>query len=391
MQLETTNQIQLDMDYLFSLPRGKFNTNIVLNPYDLKNNTRVLCKEPYAQSLYDKYIGGVSDSKIYSKDLELNGIYTVRIIKHLVDDDLFQCEEILSHTLVYVNISDVKNTDIINNLSKPFKVILTRNVDGVMYGSIKKYKSVASVDILNDFLINNEVFEVKIKKLIKRGFIVEYDNSIECFLPGALAAPNVIYDFESYIGKTLKVMVENYDTTYKTFIVSHKKYIQHILVDQIKTLEYGKMYQGVVTSTPTKFGIFVEFDGIFTGLINITEFSDYESYIKNIKCGDTINFYIKKIVFTDKSKYRINLTTDLDKVDPVNITWSEYKRSYENKTFDYSYSIDDSQLKLYNSSNKEVLSINVDHSSVKDFLDSYKKIKIFNIDVIDRNIQFEFC
>jgi predicted RNA-binding protein with RPS1 domain len=390
MQLETTNQIQLDMDYLFSLPRGKFNTNIVLNPYDLKNNTRVLCKEPYAQSLYDKYIG-VSDSKIYSKDLELNGIYTVRIIKHLVDDDLFQCEEILSHTLVYVNISDVKNTDIINNLSKPFKVILTRNVDGVMYGSIKKYKSVASVDILNDFLINNEVFEVKIKKLIKRGFIVEYDNSIECFLPGALAAPNVIYDFESYIGKTLKVMVENYDTTYKTFIVSHKKYIQHILVDQIKTLEYGKMYQGVVTSNPTKFGIFVEFDDIFTGLINITEFSDYESYIKNIKCGDTISFYIKKIVFTDKSKYRINLTTDLDKVDPVNITWSEYKRSYENKIFDYSYSIDDSQLKLYNSSNKEVLSINVDHSNVKDFLDTYKKIKIFNIDVIDRNIQFEFC
>ena len=103
-------------------------------------------------------------------------------------------------------------------------------------------------------------------------------------------------------------MVEDYLKDTKTFIVSNKKYISHIMPSRIDNLDITEMYTGYVTGT-AKFGIFVEFDEIFTGLIHTSKMSsEMKADFKNreFKPGDSIDFWIKEIT-RDK---RIILTSE---------------------------------------------------------------------------------
>ena len=139
------------------------------------------------------------------------------------------------------------------------------------------------------------------------GFLVNIQG-VNAFLPGGLAAPNKIVNFDDYIGKDIIVMVEDYLKDTKTFIVSNKKYISHIMPSRIDNLDITEMYTGYVTGT-AKFGIFVEFDEIFTGLIHTSKMSsEMKADFKNreFKPGDSIDFWIKEIT-RDK---RIILTSE---------------------------------------------------------------------------------
>lgn len=376
-------------DYLFEDNSSKYNENVKLTKFDKNNNTRILCKEPYAQSLYDLYSKSSTDI-VVKKDLDVGSIYTAKVTSYNASDRLVTCEEVNSKSSIYVSISEFKDNDFLQN-KKPFELMIVNDFNGTVYGSIKKCANIVNLKLLNTYLENNTVFEITISRLIRGGFIAVFDNSIECFLPGAHAAANVIHDFESYIGKTIKVMVDNYDPASRLFVLSHKKYIRHILPDKIKTLEFGKKYSGYLTSKPTKFGIFVEFDEIFTGLIHITEFENYESFIKNIKQGDQIDFYITRILIDANGKYKINLTLDYDRIDEINIIWNEYKNTITDKTFDYSYDIDTESIKIIDSSNgNTILSLIVPHEAIKDSVFKKTKIKILDIDVIHKKIGFDF-
>jgi small subunit ribosomal protein S1 len=128
------------------------------------------------------------------------------------------------------------------------------------------------------------------------GFIVDIDG-IEAFLPGGQAAANKIINFDDMIGKDIMVMFEDYIKEGNTFIVSNKKYIQTVLPDKIRALDTQVQYHGYVTGT-VPFGIFIEFDGIFTGLLHVSEMKmetseDFRN--KKIKPGQSIDFYIKEV------------------------------------------------------------------------------------------------
>jgi ribosomal protein S1 len=266
-------------DYLFDQPKGKYNTNVKLSNEDKANGTRILCKEPYAQSLYNLYNKVENYDSIVSKDLNIGEVYEVSAISYNTKDRLVSCEEINSKTSVYVPYSELKEGESITS-GKPFSVMITQNRKGVMYGSVKKCAKIVNFKKLDQYLTDGTIFDVKIINLIKGGFIAMFDDSLECFIPGAHAAANIIYDFNSYIGRTIKVMVDNYDQASNLYVVSHKKYIKNILPQKINDLEFGKKYQGKLTSQPTKFGIFVEFNEIFTGLIHIAEFDNYNHFRK---------------------------------------------------------------------------------------------------------------
>ena len=68
-----------------------------------------------------------------------------------------------------------------------------------------------------------------------------------------------------------------------------KKYIRHILPLKINELNKTTKYTGVVTGV-VKFGIFVEFDEIYTGLIHTSEMSD--EHINKFNNKKIINFNI---------------------------------------------------------------------------------------------------
>jgi ribosomal protein S1 len=82
-----------------------------------------------------------------------------------------------------------------------------------------------------------------------------------------------------------------------SFIVSHKKYLSHILPIKIQELDTNKKYTGLVTGC-SKYGIFVEFEELFTGLLHTSKM-DIETKtqfnVRNVKAGDTIDFYISEI------------------------------------------------------------------------------------------------
>jgi ribosomal protein S1 len=81
-----------------------------------------------------------------------------------------------------------------------------------------------------------------------------------------------------------------------SYIVSHKKYLAHILPIKTKELDLTKKYSGYVTGC-SKYGIFVEFD-IFTGLLHTSKMdamTKADFTCRNVKPGDPIEFYISEI------------------------------------------------------------------------------------------------
>lgn len=141
-------------------------------------------------------------------------------------------------------------------------------------------------------------------KIISRnggGFLVNV-SGIEGFLPGSLAAANIVRDFDSMIGKEVYVMVEDYLKDANAFVFSYKKYLNYVLPTKIKSLSTLDQYVGTITGT-AKFGIFVEFEEIFTGLIHTSKMTpDMREEFKagRYTIGSPISFWIKEI--TDDKK-----------------------------------------------------------------------------------------
>jgi ribosomal protein S1 len=142
----------------------------------------------------------------------------------------------------------------------------------------------------------SKAYVCKIYEANKGGFFVEVQG-VDAFMPGSLAAPNKIIDFQSYVGKEVIVMIEDYLQDMNSFIVSHKKYIEHVLPKKIKELDLMKKYEGTITGT-SKYGIFVEFEEIFTGLLHTSKM-DEETFLnfkkRLYKPGEQIQFYINEI------------------------------------------------------------------------------------------------
>ena len=139
------------------------------------------------------------------------------------------------------------------------------------------------------------------------GFIINV-NGVNGFLPGSLAAANVVRDFDDMIGKVIPVMVEDFLHESNIFVFSYKKYLSFILPTKISNLDLDKKYVGSITGL-AKYGIFVEFDELFTGLLHSSKMSnELKEKFKNyeFKPGDEIEFWIKeitpdkKIILTDE-------------------------------------------------------------------------------------------
>ena len=138
------------------------------------------------------------------------------------------------------------------------------------------------------------------------GFLIDVQG-VTGFLPGSLAATNIVRDFDEMVGKKLPLMVEDYLQDSDTFVFSYKKYVKNILPQKIDELDTQDKYRGTVTGV-MKFGIFIEFNEFFTGLLHTSKMSDEcKSRFKNgeIKAGDFVNIWIqeiaadKKIILTD--------------------------------------------------------------------------------------------
>lgn len=203
--------------------------------------------------------------------------------------------------------------------------LVVSNNNGMIMGSlIKSYVLNKQVEFFNQIKDSNKIYKAKIIDKNHGGFIANIDG-VNIFLPGSLASANKIINFDNFIGKTIDVMIEDYLKEDQTFIASNKKYINYILENKIKDLQIGEQYSGNVTGT-SKFGIFIEWNTIFTGLLHISEMTQElkdKFYANYFKPGSKINFYIKEITKDNK----IILTGFKDIIEKYTI--EQFKQNYE--------------------------------------------------------------
>lgn len=277
---------------------------------DLK--TRVFSHDPYAQELFDLY--NQSDQKTVKKDL-VKGDCVVIVDIPKIDKNLMQIE-LLGGLTVEIDLNREKRfvqiygyespAAFIEVLSNPeikknfiaqglyaYVIESTPSLKiSLWQGHIKKTKD----EFMKEVQSPSKAYVAKVISCNRGGYFVEV-SGVEAFMPGSLAAPNKIMDFQTLVGKEVIVMVEDFLQEMNSFIVSHKKYIEHVLPKKIAEIDLNKRYKGSITGT-SKYGIFVEFEDIFTGLLHNSKMKEstlIKFRAREYKPGDPIEFYISEV------------------------------------------------------------------------------------------------
>ena len=371
----------------------KYNTSLNLIDRDIDSKMKILCKEPYAQAYYDAICSHENNLGITGsvcKDLKEGVIYDVKAVTLSFDDKFIYAQEVNSGVEIAIPFKEYsKPPEELSSGGDPFfnVMIIKSDKHGIFTGSEKKCVAINHVKELTDHYNKQMWFEVKIKKLIKGGYVALYKDSVECFIPGSHAGANVIRDFSKLLGETINVMVDNYDKSNNLFILSYKKYIAKSMPYMISELEFGKKYTGILTTKPYDFGMFVEFEGYYTGLIHATEFPNYAETKAKYKAGDEIDFYIKNV--TKKGKdYRVVLTLDEDEIDSEKKRWDVLRSKTENQTFEYDVNSNKSSIKIY--IDGESYNVTLQRNDLQRDLGMYPKVKVSKVDPINQSLKFEF-
>jgi len=372
--------------------RNKYNDSIVLCEADQNTNVRILSHEPHAQSLYDLMVEASGPiSLIKSKDLVQDQVYKVQVKTIDYAHNYILAEEIETRCNITIPLKEMVKTVADLQSSEKERIFLVNiykvNDYGEYWGSQRKAQAVAFEMELFDHAENNTWFDVKITKLIRGGYVAMYKNEVKCFIPGSHAAANVIRDFNSLLNTTLTVMVDNYDATNKLFILSYKKYIAASMPTKVTDLRFDKAYAGTLTAHPYDFGMFVEIDGYFTGLIHSTEFENYAEERKNFTAGGDITVYVKDVTYS-KGKYRLVYTCNPDEVDSEKKQWQALRNRTEDKSFPYKVNPDNRSIDIQ--IDGEDFKVAVETKDINENADRFAFVKVFKVDPINKRLNFEF-
>jgi len=298
-------------------------TNKKIQVSDLK--TRVYSHEPYAQEMFNLY--NDPNNKFVRKDLEKGDVVPIIEIP-LLDISGKMMIEILGGLSIEVDLNREKRFVQLfgfNTIEEFYDALNTKEKRAVfieqgLYAYVIESEPTIKISLWQGYLKKqreefmeeisspSKAYICKVISANRGGFFVEVQG-VDAFMPGSLAAPNKISDFQSYVGKEIIVMVEDYLKDMNSFIVSHKKYIEHILPKRISELDLSSKFSGTVTGA-SKYGVFLEFGEIFTGLLHKSKMSK-ETYHKfkarEFNPGDPMEFYIgeitkdNRIILTEES------------------------------------------------------------------------------------------
>jgi ribosomal protein S1 len=259
------------------------------------NHIKVYSHEGYASALYFLYCGTNPQSLDFSKDLEDGKIYKFRISSMTEDSALGYTG---SGQTIFIDLKKERKDAVRLNIQGiDFRVsaeyeAIVREISGTYYGSVVEcYVQGLKVEFFTQIKEASVAYPAKVEAINKGGFLVDI-SGVKCFLPGSLAAANKITDFDAYLGKTIYVMIDGYVAQKDIFVVSYKKYLNKIMDQKIQELDLTKKYKGSVTGS-SPFGLFVEWEDVYTGLIHKTEFED--QVVQGFNTGDEIEFYVKEV------------------------------------------------------------------------------------------------
>ena len=262
-------------------------------------------------ALYDGHFTknfGADLSGFASKELEENQVLNVKIVKIIgmsaigetnlgqsVSIDLTREEKAIRRLgFPAMEVSEGSNLD----------VIIFKDKSGSYNGSLAAgYENSLKNELLKSIKEESSAYTVKIESTCPGGFMVNL-SGIKCFLPGSLAAANRIIDFQSFVGKSLNVMIETYDDKRDIFVVSFKKYLKHVINDKVNELSLTQQYTGTATGMSAA-GVFVEWDEYYTGLIPAEEF-EASGIRMDLNPGEKVSFYVSDFRNSSRIVLKLN-------------------------------------------------------------------------------------
>lgn len=336
LKREFKNPVNDSFDW--SLYENGYNgRNLIPNPkvkVSSLDKVVVYSHEHYAQDLVNKYF--VSNAPITPKDPVVGSMMRVTSIRPsdkssiIVDTDgggSFRIDLNKERDLVkfygmekvedFANVvsSDKGNADaLMENI--PFIKVLSKDRVSLWASHIQSIADQLDTELKNKK--STTYFNGKIIDSNNGGYIVDI-GGLHCFMPGSMAAAGVITDFDSLIGKDVKVMVINY-VNGMGYVVSYKKYLSMIMPKMVADELAIDMKVNTKVTGLSKNGVFVSFNNqngepVFSGLIHRDNMSPHMEDLfdeGNFVVGDMLYAYIHNIVM-DGDKIRIILgDTSLD-------------------------------------------------------------------------------
>lgn len=319
----------------------------------------------YEKTFVDMPTEGQVVSAVYSGETKSNFIFSVNGYKDdvRVDNRLSEAKYLRN-----CEIGDVVDVLIVNVDHNNFYI---RGSISTLYEN-KAHQTLQS-------LKEGESVTAHVKSLNPAGYDVEIRNggvTLPGFMPNTLAGINKLHQPGSIVGETFQVMIESYAEQEGTYIVSRRKYLQTLIPQAIKELNYDLTYRGHVTGT-TPFGVFVEFNECLTGMIHKANVHpDWQERLSDIKPGFEIEFYIKEIV-----KEKIILTQILRETLWDNIKNGQTLKGVvkDVKQFGTLVNLDDETVGLIHTSEMEKL-------KTKFQPEQELKVKVLSVDRASRKI-----
>jgi small subunit ribosomal protein S1 len=151
-----------------------------------------------------------------------------------------------------------------------------------------------SYDEVEEAKQNQRYYKCKLVEMNKGGFL-GYISGVQVFVPGSLAHHQRIEDYESFVGKTIDVMIDSYVSNRNIFIASNKRYIDAKIPTIVNEIDNNTKQTGTITGI-TDFGIFINFKEILNGLLHISEMTQNTIHkLKNreFEIGEEVEFYVK--------------------------------------------------------------------------------------------------
>jgi len=294
------------------------------NPHiKTQKGDKVYSREDYAQEMYDMLQNSEINRSIKSS-VKIGEIHEG--IVYAVTQDTITVD-IGYRELIYVKAD--KEPQSVKELTpgEETAVLITNTDNAFISGSVSGgIKQKVFMDLRDGVESGNTAWVGLVKNMIENGGYIVEVQGIECFMPGSLAGINKLADFESIVGEELYVVPVSFSATRGTIVVSHRKYLQALIPQEIENIKEnaGEEITGNVTGT-AKYGVFVEFNRCLTGMIHKNDLDPetFEKFKKReIMPADEVTFKVKDVI----SNTKITLT----QIDNVQTSpWDDITTRYK--------------------------------------------------------------
>ncbi len=180
-------------------------------------------------------------------------------------------------------------------------------------------------DEFEESIKEGKPLEVKVNEVVKGGVTANV-KGVRAFIPASQLSIKYVEDLKDFVGKTLKVIVIEFDKDKKKVVLSRKeveKAEAEVKKDQVwASLTKGERRTGTVTRL-AKFGAFIDLGGV-DGLIHNQELS-WKRVIdpsEVVSVGDKVEVYV---IDFDKAKGRISLGLKEVSQNPWNSAAANFK------------------------------------------------------------------